>query len=270
VTDSYPVTLRADLRVMFVGGLTSYRALFAWLTPWILIPTFVLGPIFQVLFFANVGRAAGVGDDAFFVLGNAVQYAAIPCLFGMGNTVADERRTQTLGLLLISPAHRVPLFLGRALPVLVNGFAVSLLGLVVGALVLQVDLPVSSWPLLVLAVAVAAFSCSGLGLAMGAVSLRVREGAVLPNILYGVLLFLSGANTPLSALPGVLESIGRALPLTHGILAARTAAAGGGLGDVAGDLVTEALIGACYLVLGLVLLRLLERASRRSASLELA
>ena len=27
-----------SLRIFFIGGLTSYRALFNWLTPWILIP----------------------------------------------------------------------------------------------------------------------------------------------------------------------------------------------------------------------------------------
>ena len=52
-----------NLRIFFFGGLASYRALFNWLTPWILIPTFIAGPIFQVLFFAYVGRSAGVGSD---------------------------------------------------------------------------------------------------------------------------------------------------------------------------------------------------------------
>jgi len=104
----------SSLRIFLIGGLTSYRALFNWLTPWILIPSFILGPIFQILFFAYVGRTAGVGSDSFFLIGNAVLYASIPCLFAMGNTIGGERQQGTLPLLLASPAYRIPLFLGRA------------------------------------------------------------------------------------------------------------------------------------------------------------
>ena len=93
------------VRVLFLGGLMSYRALFNWLTPWILIPSFLVGPIAQILLFAYLGRSAGVGSDEFFVIGNALQYAAIPCLFAMGNTVGNERQEKTLGIILSTPAR---------------------------------------------------------------------------------------------------------------------------------------------------------------------
>ncbi|MDT5028790.1 MAG: type transport system permease protein [Micromonosporaceae bacterium] len=96
-----------SLRIFLIGGLTSYRALFTWLTPWILIPVFVLTPIFQILLFAYIGRTAGVGDDAYFLIGNAVLNAAIPCLFAMGNTIGGERNQGTLPLLMASPAKRI-------------------------------------------------------------------------------------------------------------------------------------------------------------------
>src|SRR5690348_2305209 len=111
------MSVRSDVRVALVGGLTSYRALFTWLSPWVLVPIFVVQPVFQVLFFVFVGRSAGVADSRFYLIGDAVQYAAIPCVFAMGNTIADERRSGTLPLILVSPAHRLPLFLGRSLPV---------------------------------------------------------------------------------------------------------------------------------------------------------
>ena len=34
------------VRVVFVGGLTSYRALFNWISPWIFIPHTLGYPIF--------------------------------------------------------------------------------------------------------------------------------------------------------------------------------------------------------------------------------
>ena len=111
-----------SLRLFFVGGLTSYRALFHFLTPAIFIPSLLVAPVFQVLLFAYIGRAAGVASDEFFLVGNALQYASIPCIFAMTQVVSEERFWQTLGPILVSPAPRLPLFVGRALPVVVNAF----------------------------------------------------------------------------------------------------------------------------------------------------
>lgn len=260
----------ASLRVFLLGGWASYRALFGWLSPWILIPTFVVTPVFQILFFAYVGRTAGVGSDTFFLIGNAIQYASIPCLFAMGNTIAGERYSQTLGLLLVSPARRIPLFLGRSLPVIVNGLVCSLLALGVGAAVLHVALPWGSLPLLVVVVTVSAFSCTGLGLVTAALALRARETAVLSNIVMGVLLIFCGTNVALSSLPAWMAAVGRCLPLTHGIEAARELVTGVGWSEVAGLVGTEAVIGVVYLAIGLVALAYFERESRRSATLEVA
>lgn len=260
----------SSFRIFFVGGWTSYRALFGWLSPWILIPTFIIEPVFQILFFAYVGRDAGVGDDSFFLIGNAIQFASIPCLFAMGNTISGERYSQTLALLLASPARRIPLFLGRALPVIVNGLLCSLIALALGALILGVSIPMSSLPLLALVVAVSAFSCTGLGMAAAALALRVRETAVLSNFVMGLLLIFCGVNVALPALPDWMAAVGRVLPLTHGIEAARVLVAGAEWSQITALVTTEALIGLVYLVLGLVMLRLFEVESRRSATLDIA
>jgi ABC-2 type transport system permease protein len=262
--------LTNNVRLFLLGGLTSYRALFTWLSPWILVPTFVLGPIFQILFFAYVGRAANLENDAFFVIGNAVQYAAIPCLFAMGNTISGERQQATLPLLLASPARRIPLFLGRALPVVVNGLVVSVVALVAGSLLLGVHLNRGSLGSLALVVAVSSFACTGLGLTNAALALRVRETAVLSNVLFGVLLIFAGVNVPLDALPQWMAAVAHWLPLTHGIDAARRVAAGASLGDVRGDLFAEAGLGLLYVAIGLAMLAWFERESRRRATLDVA
>ena len=259
-----------SLRIFVLGGLTSYRALFTWLSPWILIPTFVVEPVFQVLFFAFVGRQAGINDDRFFLIGNAVQFAAIPCLFAMSNTIGGERYSQTLELLLASPARRGPLFLGRALPVIVNGFGSSVIALVVGAAALRVGLPPATWLPLAAVIAVSAFACTGLGLVTAAVALRVRETAVLANIVFGVLLVFCGTNVALSDLPEWMASVARWLPLTHGIAAARLVASGEPLSAVSGLVGSEAAVGLLYVVIGMALLRFFEAESRRRATLHIA
>jgi len=257
-----------SLRLFFVGGLTSYRALFYWLSPTIYIPSLMVAPVFQILLFAYIGRSAGLESDLFYVTGNAIQYAAIPCLFAMSQTVSGERYQNTLSAILVSPAKRFPLFVGRALPVMGNAAFVSAFSFAAGCLILGVDLPAGSIPGLAVVILIAAFSCTGLGLTNAAVSLRVRENAVLSNVIFGFLLIFTGANVPISELPAWMQDVSHVLPLTHAIEAARDLAAGQPFSDVTGLLATELGIGFVYLAAGLVLLRLFEWQGRKHATLE--
>jgi len=259
-----------SVRIFFIGGLTSYRALFNWLSPWILVPTFLIAPIFQILLFVYIGRAARVQSDEFYVIGNAIQYAAIPCVFAMSNTISGERYSQTLSSILATPAGRLPLFLGRSLPVIVNGIFVSAFALAVGGAIVGIHLPASSVAPIALVIAVCAFACTGLGLLCAAVGLRVRETATLNNIMFGLLLVFCGVNVPLDDLPGWMSTTAQGLPLTHGIEAARGLANGETLSGVGGLVAAEALVGVVWALVGYALLRYLEWESRRVATLERA
>lgn len=259
-----------SLRVFFVGGLISYRALFGWLSPMVFIPSLVVAPVFQILLFAYIGRTTGVGTDEFYVVGNALQYASIPCIFAMTHTISGEREERTLGNVLIAPVGRFPLFLGRALPVIVNGVFVAAFAFAVGGLLLRIDVPVSALAPLAVSITITAFACTGLGLVSAAIGLRVRETAVLSNCIFGILLIFTGANVATENLPGWMSTIGQGLPLTHGIEATRRLADGAMLGDVAGTLAAEAAIGLAYGAAGHLALLWMETVSRRKATLEMA
>ncbi len=257
-----------SLRIFFIGGVTSYRALFYWLSPWIFIPTFLVAPLFQILLFTYIGRTARLESDEFYVIGNALQYAALPCVFAMTNTIAGERYQQTLGMILVTPAKRVPLFLGRSLPVIANGFFVAAFALAAAAALLRIHFAPGSMGPLALVIFIASFSCTGLGLITGAIGFRVRETALLSNVMFGFLLVFCGVNVPLDDLPGWMSTVAQGMPLTHAIEAARRVADGSSLGAVAGLLGAELLIGVVYVAIGLVLLRFMEVQGRRYATLE--
>lgn len=259
-----------SLRIFAIGGLMSFRALFGFMSPWIYIPTLVVTPLFQILLFVFIGRSAGVESDTFYVVGNAIQYSSVPCLFAMTFTIAGERFNQTLGPVLVSPAGRLPLFLGRSVPVIVNGAFVGALSFTLGSLVLGVTVPASAVAPLALVIVLASASCTGLGLVLAGIGLRVREQAVMLNIVFGLLLIFTGANVPIEQLPEWMEAISRILPFTHAIEAGREVVAGSGLGDVSGLLLRELAIGVVYAVFGYRFLRFMERQGRIHATLERA
>jgi ABC-2 type transport system permease protein len=258
-----------NARIFFVGGIISFRALFNWIKPTLYIPTMLGSPLFQILFFTYLGRYAlsNEGDD-FFVVGNAVQVCAMSSVYGMTMAVANERQFGTLGPLLASPANRLAVFLGRGVPVLANGLVVSAFGFLVGAAFVGFRPAASSIPGLALVVLATTVSCTAFGMVLGSIGLYGKDFFFVANLAYYLLLLFCGVNVPLSVLPGWMQAIGRCLPLTHGIAAARDVAAGATLSSVSGLVLTELGIGAAYAAAGFVLFRVLEDASRRSAVLD--
>ena len=262
--------MRNWLRIFFIGGAISFRALFSWIRPSIYIPTLLLGPTTQILFFAYLGRTAHLKSDSWFVVGNAVQSASLAALFGMGFAIDGERWTQTLSAVLATPANRAALFLGRALPVLVNAAVTAATGFIGGALLLGFRMPWSSVPALALLLLLASFACTGLGMLVGAVGLRLRDVPILANLTMAVLLIFCGVNIPLDKLPHWMHVTAEWLPVTHAVSASRRVAEGASLGSVATPLLLEVALGIAYLSGGFLLLRMFETQGRRHGTLDRA
>jgi ABC-type multidrug transport system permease subunit len=254
------------LRLLGVGGVIAYRALFNWTTPGMFVGTLLVGPLFQLLFFAYLGRQLQVADDRFYIVGNAILASSLACVFGGTMAVANERRYGTIGHVLLSPRSRTAVFLGRVLPYAGNGLLVAVCTLTAGALLLGLRIPLAALPGLAVALAVGSLSCGFFGLALGALGLRFRDVWVVSNVSVALMLLLTGVNVPADRLPGWMVAAGQSLPLTHAAEAARRLAAGDS--DIAAPLLTEALVGLTWAVLAAVLLKLFEFESRRTASLE--
>jgi ABC-2 type transport system permease protein len=258
----------AAVRVFVVGGGISYRALFNWISPGMYVTTMLGSPLFQILFFVYLGRYAGSQDDSFFIVGNAIQIAAMAGIYGMTMGIANERQYGTLQPLLATPANRLAIFTGRALPFVANGILVSVFGFAMSWLLLDFRPADGSLPALALAIAVTTCSCVALGMLIGSIGLRARDVFFGANLVYFLMLLVCGVNIANDDLPNWLGAIGRCLPLTHGIEAARQIAAGTPVGDVSGLLWTEAGIGLAYATAAYVLFRVFEAEGRRRASLE--
>jgi ABC-2 type transport system permease protein len=254
------------LRLLGVGGVIAYRALFNWTTPGMFVGTLLIGPLFQLLFFAYLGRQLQVADDRFYIVGNAMLASSLACVFGGTMAVANERRYGTLGHVLLSPRSRTAVFLGRVVPYAGNGLLIAAFTLTGGALLLGLRIPPSALPGLVLALAIGSLSCGFFGLTLGALGLRFRDVWVVSNVSVALLLLLTGVNVPADRLPGWMAAIGQGLPITHAAEAARRLAAG--QSDIAVPLLTEVLVGLIWAASAALLLKLFEFESRRTASLD--
>jgi ABC-2 type transport system permease protein len=252
-------------RIAVVGGFISYRALFNWLPVGTFVPTMLLAPALQLVFFTYLGRYLGGGSDAFFVVGNAVQASALATVYGIALTVGNERYLSTLSSLLATPANRIALFMGRALPLIVNGAAVSIASLAVGALAFGVAVPVADWPALAAALAAATASGAAVGLVLGALALGGRDVFLLSNVVYSLLLILGNVNVPVGELPGVLQRLSNITPLRYATEGARHALSGGA---VAAPVAHELALALAYASIAVTAVVVLERRGRRLGTLD--
>lgn len=248
--------------------MVAYRALFMWSSPAMFVSTLLAAPLFQLLFFAYLGRQLGVADSTFYVIGNGIEVASFACVFGGTMAVANERTFGTLSHVMLSPRSRVAIFLGRALPYIAIGFLTSLFTVTAGALIMNLSIRSGVWLPLAAVMLASSAAAAMFGVTLGAVALRARDVWFLPNVVAAIMLLCTGAQVPLGYLPPWLRTVGYGLPLTHGISAARTLVAGGVSDEVLRNLAAELVVGVIYAVLSATLLRLFETEARRRSVLD--
>jgi len=257
------------VRLAIASGTLGYRALFNWIAPSAYIPIMLLGPLLQIVFFVTTGSRYGVESKQFYLVGNAFQTCTTATIFGMTMAIANERSTRTLAPILATGASRIAVFLGRGAPIILNGLLVSTFCLLVGSLITGVRVPYATLGPIFVALLFSVTSCTALGVLVGSLGLRYRDVFIGSNLVNMILLGLTGANIPLDRLPDWLRVVSSGLPLTHGLAAARDLEHGQTFGAVLPDLGVELLVGAGYLVVGLIVLRRLEHASRIKGVLDL-
>jgi ABC-2 type transport system permease protein len=229
----------------------------------------IVAPLAQILFFTYLGMSAtGRSTADFYIVGNALQVAAVNGIYGVTMTVGFERNEGTLIYLVGSSANRLLVFLGRTFFNVVDGMFTVVLGFMWGVVLLNLDLSAANLPVLGLTIVITAASTCGLGVLMGSLSLMALNVMFVNNTVYFLLLIFSGANLPLEQLPGWMQAISQWLPLTRGIQAARMLVRGAAFGEVAPLLAGELAIGLLYGLAGFVLFRWFENHARRRGTLE--
>ena len=115
-------TLSNNFRLFWQGALLSYIALFHWMRPIQYMASKILMPLAQMFFFVYLGTfATSAENSAFYIVGNALQIAAVSGIYGMTMSVGGDRDSGTLGYILGAPANRLVVFMGRAFMNILDG-----------------------------------------------------------------------------------------------------------------------------------------------------
>jgi ABC-2 type transport system permease protein len=257
-----------SLRIATHGGVLTFRALFNFLSPMVFFTVMLLTPLLQIIFFASFGPAFSDLQPSFFAAGNALQVAAMAAVFGVSQTIANERFAGSINNVLMTPASRVALYAGRGLPHLAIGALTAAVGLVLAASITDLHLTSAQWASVLPVIVVTTASCTGVGMLFGALGLMGRDTTFSGNIAYIGLLLLSGAAVPPSYLPAPLAIAAHGLPMTNGVAALRKLLVEGAGSGFWSLIAWEAVVGAVWIALTLAMLHRIERRARRSGRLD--
>jgi ABC-2 type transport system permease protein len=223
-----------------------------------------------MLFFVLLGTyATGQNNVAFYLIGNAVQTAAVSGIFGVTMSIGGDRWDGMLPYLFGTSANRLVMLIGRSFIHVIDGTLGVVFALFWGVVLLGLDLSRADPLALSLTILITTFSTSGLGLLLGCLSLITRNVMFVNNTVFFLLLIFSGANVKIDSLPTWMQAVSQVIPLTRGIISARQIVAGKDLKEVIPLLNGEILIGLGYIFLGYVMFRRLEFQAKQRGTLEI-
>lgn len=132
-----------------------------------------------------------------------------------GTAVVREKENQTLEQLIVSPASKSAIIIGKLLPYVLIAFADFYVVLLLSAFFFDLPLPVGAqWSLFMLAV-VYVGGLIGLGVAISTIS-QTQQQAIFLSIFFLIpSILLSGFIFPVEAMPVYLQPVAHALPFTY-------------------------------------------------------
>ncbi len=232
---------------------------------------FVLITVLQPLIFASIAFyiwRAGERPGAllYAALGAGLMGIWSATLFGSGGAIQWQRWQGTLESLIVAPVPFVVVLISITLATSTIGLYALGGTLLWGRLLFGVPLELEHPLLFLLALPATVVSLGLLGLLLSSTFVLYRNANALSNLLEYPVWLITGLLVPVSLLPGWVSPISWLIAPTWGVRAIREAALGG---DPLAAIGMCTVLGAVYLLLGIVFLRLFERLARERASLSL-
>ncbi len=199
-----------------------------WTEPWLFVLYSIIKPIaatfilvLMYIILAVIGQFNAGPLFDFMYVGNAFFIFVGTTLFGTFQVIQSDREWyQTIRYIYISPISFYVYVMGRAISkILVASFAV-VITLAFGAFVLrpavQVSLALADIPMFLAGLLLGLFCLLAIGITLGGLTfLMARHTQSLAEAVPGLFYVFSGVLFPLSVLPGWLQGVGRAIPLTY-------------------------------------------------------
>jgi ABC-2 type transport system permease protein len=132
-------------------------------------------------------------------------------------SIIREKNKKTLIRNMVSPTSLKIFIMGKVISILLIVALQLVLFLTIGMLFFKVQLPLTLLPHIIVSLVLITLCFISIGMIIAVYSDSETSALITSTALVVPMLFLSGAVIPFEMMPGAIEYIGSALPLTHSI-----------------------------------------------------
>jgi ABC-2 type transport system permease protein len=228
-------------------------------------------PPAEMAFFFLLAIAVYHGQQSeaqFTVIGNAVQSMSFAAVFAVANITSQDKWQGTLQNLIVTPANRMALFIGRASFQIFMSALITVAAFIYAEFIFGISFAHADYLALGITIILTSMMMISFGLLISSIGLFMRTAMIVANIFLFLTMLVSGVNFPVQALPLWLQPVGWAIPMTYGVLAARGAIMGASVLSLGTIFLKELIDGVAVLFVGYFLLKGFEQLARKSGKLE--
>jgi len=213
--------------------------------------------------------ASGEVDLTRWVVGNAFTLCITECIFRLGGTFSNERYFGRLRSIIASPTNNLSVVVQNGTFAILTAFISIAGGFIAGGLIFGVNFSELDIPRFAISILAAVISMAGLGLFISVFALLTDSIHLVLNTAASLLIIFSGANFPVSQLPYICRVIARIFPLYRSVQAANMCFGNRITDDFWLLILGEALLGVCFYIATVLMLRIIERIAVNKATLEM-
>lgn len=192
------------------------------------------------------------GDPSYFQFvapGIMAMVVMMSLMTGLPHAISYEKDTGTLDGMLVAPIHRMSIILGKVMAQTTRGMIQGLIILTLAILFFGITIYGNIlYVLLIMLLTVLSFV--GLGILVTSFTDKEETAAMIMMTLMFPMMFMGGVFFPIEQMPGFMQTIAHALPLTYATSAMRKVMIlGAGLGDITTEILFMVVFGLVFLLI---------------------
>jgi ABC-2 type transport system permease protein len=272
--------LKAELKAVWQSNIKDWKIDFAYpvsfirqlISPLVFLLPFLIYGLVLIggTYSENLAQLVGTGDVVAFIFTGYIMMGFIgTAVWAMGFSIRRERWFGTLEAIYVTPTSRLGQVLGMALHSTVHQILGTIIQFIVIYLTFGLSLKIEGilpalgiFTLMMLAL-------YGFGIVISALGLILKEGWVVSDSLYSIMMILSPVAYPLAVLPNVAQQASYIFPTAPALIGMRSFLIENYRPEVVGNVFLHLLaLGAVWILFGIVVFRVTDVYVRKRGMLK--
>ena len=272
--------LKAELKAVWQSNIKDWKIEFAYpvsfirqlISPLVFLLPFLLYGIVLVggTESANLEQLVGTKDVVAFIFTGYIMMRFIgTAVWAMGFSIRRERWFGTLEAIYVTPSSRLGQVLGMALHSTVHQILGTIIQFIVIYFTFGLALKIEGILPALGIFALMMLALYGFGIVISALGLILKEGWVVSDSLYSIMMILSPVAYPLAVLPTVAQQASYIFPTAPALIGMRSFLIENYQPEVVGNVFLHLLaLGAAWILFGIVVFRLTDVYVRKRGMLK--